>query len=538
MNFSAGSGTVTIAASTTAPGAVPVLDVAHLRTSATAGGTVRATTGAPFTTLAYITLTATSTVSLSSVPTFTVTSPSGASGAYYNAQGYWVTLPQSGTFTLATGVSAYFAIYTGGTLPSPNPDGCVGVQPDASTRTGAHAALVGVQPINSGAGFSYTGTLTSTIARATPCAMPTATQNATVTVTVSVTSSPSGSTDEHSVENDAYATNTTTTTTDAIVQPVAVNGGTGFSETSETSTDAVGNQPGDQTTTTYGLAALVYAVASPLPFTGTITNSPPSTVNTTLADGTMANRTYAASGSYTESDTVPGDVANTITVGSDFSGNYTLSTSIGQLEFAFSAPVGGALTFTESVAGTAVGSLSIPQWWTGSSLYSDSLVDKGEVSLPAPCAPSGPSITLADDFEHTVAIVDPALGYTETETIDSYVVKNFVGSTTVGPACVVISDTQKLYYDYFYDTTYAFYASLTGAPLQTDTIAEAYWYANAPTGDSSVRTQSASAGGLPGLSASIAAHASGIAFARATQRAQRIENIAHRAAAGHLGGLK
>jgi hypothetical protein len=501
-----------------------------MRSIATASGTAHVAAGAPYTTLAYITLTATSTVSLSSVPTFTITSPSGASGAYYNSQGYWVTLPQSGTFTLATGVSAYFAIYTGGTLPSPNPDGCVGVQADATTRTGAHAALVGVQPIMSGAAFSYTGTLTSTIARATPCAMPTATQNATVSVSVSMTSA----TDEHSVENDAYETNTTTTTTDAIVQPATVSGGTGFSETSETSTDLIG----DSTVTTYGLGALVYAVASPLPFSGTITNAPPSTVKATLADGTTTSRTYTANGAYTESDTIPGSSgANTITVGSDFSGNYTLSTSIGQLEFAFSAPSGGALTFTESLAGTALGSLSIPQWWTGTSLYGDTTVDKGESALPSPCAPS-PSPSSADDFERTINIIDPALGYTETETIDSYVVKNFVGSTTVGPACVVISDTQKLYYDYFYDTVYAFYASQTGSPLQTDTIAEAYWYASPPTGDSSVRTQSASPGGIPGLSASIAAHASGIAFARATQRAQRIENIAHSAAAGHLGGLK
>jgi len=530
MNFPAGSGTATIAASTTAPAGAATLDAAHMRIAAT-GGKLHAADSAPYTTLAYITLTATSSLSLSSVPTITVTTPSGAEGAYYDSQGYWVSLPQSGTFTLASGAAAYFAIYTGGTLPSPNPDGCVGVQPDTTTRTGAHAALVGVQPIDQGAAFSYTGTLTESIARATPCAMPTATQQASVTVSVSVTSSPSGSTDEHSVENDAYATETTTTTTDAIVAATTYNGASGFSESTETSSDEVG----DTTVTTYA-TPLVYAIGSPLPYSGTITNGPPSTVDATLADSTTTSRTYNTSnGSYVESDSIAGGGANTITVNSNFSGNYTVDTGYGQLEASYSAPSGGSITFTESLGGSTLTSFAIPQWWTGSSLYSDTTADEGEGALPSPCNPS-PAVTSADDFRRTIAIIDPVLGYTETETIDAYVVKDYVSTTTVGPACVVISDVQNLYYDYFYDTPYSIYLSQSGAPLQTDTIAEAYWYASQPTGDSSVRTQSENPGSIPGLAANIAAHASGIAFTRATQRAERIENFVRSVAAGHVGG--
>ena len=527
MNFSAGSGTATIAASTTAPSGVATLDIAHMR-SATAGRvTVATSTSAPYTTLAYITLTATTNVSLSSYPTFTITAPAGASGAYYNAQGFWVTLPQSGTFTLANGVSAYFAIYTGGTLPSPNPDGCVGVQ--TTTRSGAHAALVGVQPIDNGAQFSYTGTLTEAIARATPCAMPTATQQATVSVAVSVTSAPYAI-DEHSVENDAYATETTTTTTDANVTTTTYNGAAAFSESAETSTDEVG----DVTVTTYA-TPLIYAIASPLPYTGTVTNGPPSQVQATLADSTTTNRTYnTANGSYTESDTIAGGGANTIAVNADFSGSYMVATGSGQLEAAYSAPSGGSITFTESLQGSTLTSFTIPQWWTGTSLYSDSMIDKGAGALPGPCAPT-PTVNTADDFRRTISIVDPVLGYTETETIDAYVVND---ATPLGPACVIISDTQKLYYDYFYDTPYSIYLSQSGSPLQTDTIAEGYWYQSAPTGDSRTRTQNANPGGIPGLAASIAAHASGIAFTRSTQRAQRIENFVRSVAAGHIGGVK
>jgi hypothetical protein len=527
MNFGTGSGTATIAATVAAPTPVATISAQGVRSSAKSGSTVHAADTAPYNAIVYLTLTATTNVSLSSVPTITVTSPSGAAGAYYVEQTFWVTLPQSGAFTLAAGSSAYFAIYTGGTLPSPNPYGCVGVQADAATRTGAHAALVGVQPITSGATFSYTGTLTQTISRASPCPIPTATQNATVSVAVTMNSA----TDEHSVETDAYATNTTVTTTDATVQPVAVNGGTGFSETSETSTDLVG----DSTTTTYGIAALVYAVASPLPFTNTITNPPPSTVQGNLADGTTTSRTYNANGSYTETDTITGGTQNTITVNPDFSGSYNIeSASYGNLGFSYSAPASGSVTITET--GPTPGTFAVPQWWTGTSLYSDSLVDRGVGALPSPCNPT-PTVTSADDFRHTISIVDPVLGYTETETIDAYVVKNFVSTTTVGPACVVIADSQKLYYDYFFDTPFFYFPSFDGGPLQTNTIAEAYWYTSAPT-DASVRSQSESPGGIPGLAASIAAHASGIAFTRATERAERIENFVRGVIAGHVGGMK
>ncbi|MGD0967287.1 MAG: hypothetical protein ABR949_03270 [Candidatus Aquilonibacter sp.] len=530
MNFPSGSGTATIAASTTAPSGAAKLDAAHMRVAPAAGTVHAADSGAPYTTLAYIAVTATTAVSLSGFPTIAVTSPAGASGAYYNAGGYWVSLPQSGAFTLAAGSSAYFAIYTGGTLPSPNPNGCAGVQADASTRATAHAALVGVQPIDPGASFNYTGTLTSTIARSSPCPVPTATQQANVTVTVLVTSSPYA-TDEHSVETDAYTTNTTVTTTDASVATTTYNGAAAFSENAETSTDAIGSQPGDTTTTTYG-TPLIYAIASQLPYTGTITNGPPSTVDATLADGTTTARTYNSDGSYSETDNVLGGAQNTITVNSDFSGSYSIeSASYGQLGFSYSAPSSGSVTITAT--GDAAATYTVPQWWTGTSLYSDSTVDKGQGAVPSPCSPS-PPVGTADDFRRTISIVDPVLGYTETETIDAYV----VSSSAIGPACVVIADTQKLYYDYFFDTPFFYYPSFNGGPLQTNTIAEAYWYASGPTGDTSVRPQSETPGGIPGLAANIAAHASGIAFTRATQRAQRIENFVRGVSAAHVGGVK
>jgi hypothetical protein len=562
LTLPTGSGSGTMTAGTVAPGNTPTLDISKRHTLVSVRAA--ATPPAPFTALAYYTITSNA-LSMNGLPGFSLTFASAPTATYYlsvyESNGFWYPAGQfsasGNTISIASTSSPvytvngtqplYFAIYasTTGAIPNPNPDGCVGVQPDATTRTGAHAALVGVQPITPGATFSYAGTLLSTIARATPCAMPTATSSASVSVTVTMTTAPGapgGTADEHSVENDMYSTNTTTVTTDAIVEATTAPAPQSFAELSETSSDAIpnqpGNQPGDTTVTTYA-TPLVYAIASPLPFHSPIVNGPPSTVNATLSDGTTTSRTYTPDGAYTESDTVPGGGSNSITAFSTFAGNYTIDSGQGELEFVFSAPSGGVINLTERLGNDTLGTLAIPQWWTGNSLYSDTTTDTGENGLPSVCQPS-PTVASADDFHRVISIVDPALGYTETETIDSYVVKNYVSTTTVGPACVTIDDVQKLYYDYFYDTTYAFYGALGGpsAPLQTDTLSEAYWYTGAPTGDNTVRTLSANPGGVSGLSASIAAHASGIAFARATQRAKRIENIARAAAAGHLGGLK
>lgn len=550
MNFSAGSGSVAIVASTAAPAAVTVLNTAHMRSSSK----VRAqSTAAPYTALAYITVTASTAVSLSSVPTITVSSPSGASGAYYY-EGYWVTLPQSGTFMLTQGTSAYFAIYTGGTLPSPNPNGCVGVQPDTSTVGGARTAAVGVQP-TSGA-YDYTGNLTETTFRSSPCPIPTGTSTAVVTITVTMSPGPASNVYENSTESDAYSTETVSTNTSALVEATPVTGGTGFSELNETTTDEVG----DSTVTIYA-TPLLYAIASPLPYGGTITNGPPSTVDATLADGSTSQRTYNSDGSYTECDTIAGlsgtcsssssgsGSVDTITVSSNDSGSYLIqspnfvSYGITSIVFSYAAPSGGQDTITQTTYDNTTPSATqytVPQWWTGSTLYSDTTTSASVTSLPTQCTGSAlTSLGGIDEFARTISTLDPVLGYTDTRTIDSYVSEGYQSSSTpVGPVCVVITDTESLYYDYFLDTTYLFYPSFNGEPLQVDTINESYWFSSTspPTGYSTVRTSS-SPGGIPGLAASIAAHEAGITFTRTLQRAQRMENFV-RSIASHLGGLK
>jgi hypothetical protein len=559
VTLPAGSGTATITASANAPSRTTTLDLAHLHT----GTFTTSTSTTEFTTAAYFSITATSAVTIDGAPGLSVTFAS-APPVFFLAEfehGTWSTIagpasingdtvtipitPFSPAVNIASGSSLNFALYTGGTLPAPNDSGCVGVQPDVRAQSGgAKSALVGVQPVGSGSAFNYTGTLLDTIVESTPCAIPTATAAANVSVDVSVTSSPgepSGSLDEHSVETDAFNTETTTTTTDAIVSENAST--QSFSESSETSTDEVG----DRTVTTYPTTApLVYAVDASLPLAGTISNGPPATVNANLADGSTTQRTYASNGAYTENDTIAGLTGiNAIQVNADFSGSYTIQegTGSGAITFAFSAPSAGEITLTQTDSGgTSSGNFgqAIPQWWTGTSLYSDTTTGSAVASLPAPCNPS-PAIGSADAFTRTISQIDPVLGFTDTRTITSYVVPNFNGSgTTVGPVCVVISDVENLYYDYFLNTTRQIFVPRGGSadPLQTDTISEAYWFSSAPTIDSIRRADASNPANVPGLAASIATHEAGIAFARSVERAQRQETFERSIVAAHRGGVK
>jgi hypothetical protein len=557
-----GSGTLTVSQSV-APSSAAVLDAVHMRSSVKASASTRirvaaSSSGAPYTTALYVTLTApaSGTITMNGTPGFSLTFAGAPSSAFYLAEyesGYWITVGEfatsgdtisiaassSGTQTISDGSALNYAIYTGGTLPTPNILGCVGAQGESATRkSGASAQAVGVQPIATGASYAYTGTLTETISRSSPCPMPTSTSNAVVTVDATVTSPPSGSAsgtvDEHSTESDASSLETTTTTTDAIVESSTYNGDASFSELSETTTDEVG----DSIVTTYA-TPLVYAIESPLPYSGTIANGSPSTVNTTLADGSTQKRTYTGNGTYNETDTIAGiSSQDNIVVNSDFSGSYVIQApnfGITSLEFAYSAPSSGVITLTPYVAGSPQPTLQYPQWWTsGSPLYSDTTTGQASATVPAPCSPPA-GYTTADGFERTISTIDPVLGYTDTRTIDSYVTP---GSPPVGPVCVVISDTENIYYDYFLDTPFSLFVTPNGQPLQTDTISEAYWFSSDPTTSAVVRKDATGARSIPGLEASIAAHEAGIDFRRSLQRSQRIDSFVRGLATRHFGGVK
>jgi len=514
----------------------------------------------------YLSFTATSGVTLSGVPGLTVSLPSSvvtaatsAGGqffiAYYGQQtgqtpasqaAAWVsaattgmtpsaniTIPATTTpsFTLTSGQTVYFVLYYGYYIPPINQSGCVGLQGNTAQRQ-----LVGVQP-TSGSNWNYAGTLTDVIVRTSPCPVPTASSAASVTVTVTAapTTGPLAGTniDEHSVETDKFALNSTQLTTDATVN--------GILESSETSTDLSGNK----VVTTYGGSGLTYNPPSAQP---NYNNAPPATVNTTFADGTTYARTYTNSGNtsatYTETDVLAGVAThNTIATNLDGSASYNVYDGFNNdtVAFTMGAPSGGNIVFSLTEGANPTQKLTIPAWFgaSGSSLYTDLTVQTaftGTAGLDATCTGTGllgggAGGTL---FTRTITTVDPALGYTDTRVVKSYFVTNYSAGKTVGPVCVVINDTQKLFYDFLFDTPYLVYVSGDGNPIQTDTFNETFYFSSPPVGDARVRSDAAAEASVAG---NMALQESGIAFRREVQRAQRIEALERAVQQGQLKGV-
>lgn len=524
----AGSGTLTIAASTTNPSPAPVIQIVHRARPFAAGGN---------TALVYFTATATGgPVTLNGLPGFTVTLPAGSpSGeyfvAYYDMNGQspaWVsttptggqpaggivTVPATTTpvISIPSGGSIYLAVYVGGFIPPINLSGCVGVniaRPSAGAANARNA--VGAYPINQGNVYTYAGALTQAISRTQPCPQPTATANAAVAIGVTFPNA----TQEQSVETDAYATNATTVTT---LANVALSAGK-YLETSETANDLNGNT----VKTTYAGSGLQFGQ---LPEgSGGWTNAPPSSVNQALADGTKILRVYAAAGTYTETLTLPGGSGtNVITVSADGSGSY--ATGVGNVTVA--APTGGNITL--SVFGAP---LTIPSWLPAPlKLYSDVTQDLGSVaSLPGVCTFRGTGTP--EHIRRTIQIVDPVVGYIETETFDTYDLVNYVGSSgpvTLGPVCSTIADTLDEYYDYSLTTPYAFYFSTNAQPVLTNTIREQLSLQSAP-----LTVNLAGRGASQAFAAQIVARQAGIRFERAMERAAQVRAMM-RASAHTTGG--
>ncbi len=528
-----GSGTATLTASTSNPSSVPQIQLRKRD----------AEVSAPNVGFVYVTLTATSAVTINGYLGLSTTLPAGSpSGTYYvgfySTTGQapaWISTTQTGAsgsagsaisipsaplaqpIALSSGQSIYYVVYTGNYIPPINVLGCVGVQGDAATMNREESpALTGVHPITSGNDFNYTGTLSQTILRSQPCPQPTATTSATVTLAVMTTGSQ-----ENTTEKDVYPNETTTLNTTANVSEVSGI----YYESSETSTD--GN--GDTTTTNYTAPGLEYARQNES--SGSWTNDPPSTVNQKAADGTTLVRTYNNNGTYTEVDTAPGGTgSNTITVNSDYSGSYVLGTGTTEpITATISAPVNGTATY--SITGTTI-SLNYPVFIpAGAPLYKDATTDNGQVggasSLPSGCTYPSNATSPVEQIVRTITINDPVLGYTEVETITSYDLTTGLGSYSgsVGPICTQISDTLDQYIDWSLTTvSVPAYVSLNAQPVLTNTISETLGL-NASS--STIDTRQ------------VAARLASIRFARAMDRLNTVRAL-QRFVSSHaaLGGLK
>jgi hypothetical protein len=213
------------------------------------------------------------------------------------------------------------------------------------------------------------------------------------------------------------------------------------------------------------------------------------------ADGTSSTRTYAASGTYTETTAI-GSIGLTTSItenadGSgiiDANGNY-LGGAVNNIVFSTPAPAGGQITVTvnyvqpptpspaPSGQPTPTAAPTIPPrvyiapaWYgTGSPVfYSQQTTVSTGAAYPASCAVPAAYGTSGNKLVQTTTRLDTVLGYTDTQTQTTYTNVQF------GPVCVVVSDVQKDYYDYQDDFAAANgqHFHFPGSSLSTTTISE------------------------------------------------------------------
>lgn len=407
-----------------------------------------------------------------------------------------------------------------------NPYGCVGQPPFTAAASTARRTSSIPHPIATGDTFSYGGSLNRVYAQSAPCPQPTATSSAAVTVSVSnsAASSPSGATDVRSTESDAFALQTTTVTTDQIVE----NTSSAYELFSTKSADASGNS----ITTTYANPQTL----DRLPETAgaSWSNNPAASVSEALADGTSVSRTVNPNGTYSETLSYPNGVTNAVSV-PDLSGaaDYHLAPGQecnGEVDFAYQAPSAGTISVVitgwnpsgSSCASTQF-TRTFPQWFSTpvAAYATDSFADNGSKALDATCSVGISGITSGEQIVETSSVLDPALGYTDKRVTTSYVVSGY------GAVCVTIADTLSSYYDYSDDTTKIDYQSQNGQPNSVDTIAETLSMKSAACSSGSAPcTAARTSQSVSGVSPlAVAMHVAAIEHLREVQRTQRIEQM-------------
>ncbi|MGR4064368.1 MAG: hypothetical protein ACLQPV_02860 [Vulcanimicrobiaceae bacterium] len=340
------------------------------------------------------------------------------------------------------------------------------------------ATVAGVPPANiatavftPGAPATYGGTLTRSNVFTYPVASPLPATSASASVALSVTTGsspnpagPSGS-DVHTIQNDAFPLQTTVQTTDNWTALLGANA------------VLYGFQSADNVTPTPNTLTWEYASPQIVDETAATngaawTNSPQASVHENDADGEVAIRTIHADGTYTENDTYPLAVSNTITVNADGSGSY-LGTGWAayQIEgFVYAAPAAGqiaiALAYYPSQGGGTSPFATIPAWFAASpKLYSQNNAVTAGATFPASCKLPATYGTAGRLVTQTVSSLDPVIGFTDAQTTKTYSVAG------AGVVCMTMNDTTAYYYDYSNDQGFLNFP-LSDKPQQTTTVSQ------------------------------------------------------------------
>ncbi len=378
--------------------------------------------------------------------------------------------------------------------------------------TGKTKGNVGSQrPTSGGDTYSYAGTWSQTFVRT---GQPTMTTTATLADAVTVTSgasfnSVSGLYDFKSVDT-ATSNLATTALTSHEYDGINLAGSPiTYSDYGLKTDDGFGST----TTLTYLTPQLI----DQLPETNGVTwsNTGASTLVENDASSETSTLTYSANGTYSQTTLYPltsGTPAlqNLITENSDGSGSSNFTVGGGPaFSFAIAAPSAGSITITPSFMPPA----TVTSWFTTPpSLFSETDA-LGSSSLPSGCTTGTGIPTTVNKLERVINRLDTIIGFTEQQTIDSYVTGGY------GVVCVTINDVLSNYYNMQGDvpTSFAWFSQPYLVTTTTQTLAL--------QSGTVVGAQSRSAQGLPLI-------AQGLFQARLmqTQRLQRkalIHNLVH-----------
>ncbi len=415
-----------------------------------------------------------------------------------------------------------------------------------------------------GSSFAYTGTLnqSNTYAYPNPSPLPSTAASAQVTENVVVSASgappplnvPASALDYKASEVDAYPLQSVSTTTDSWQASVAAGSVTQFLQYATNVSTNANAATASTIATSYTAPQILNE--SPETSGATWTNSNGGTVNETDADGTTDVTNRNADGTYTDTQKLANSTLNlTIAVNADGSGSYG-GTALEQYaingeniqEIQMLAPSGGKVTVqylfvppaTPAPPATPPPSpaplvIATPAVWFQGAPYADTTTVATGVNFPGSCAVPAQFGTSGASVTRKISSYDPVLGFTDAQTLVSY-----IGSA--GPVCVTLADKQVTYYDYLNDTTAAFdnFADFEGTPQATQTISETLTLQSTTTASSlrhiaSVTAVRAAALSPAGLAFATAQFEARVQQARAVRRKAALRSLI-RFVHNHFGG--
>jgi hypothetical protein len=469
--------TATLSFASSLPSGVSTPSMRAVRGRAIIGGT-------NLTTLASITLSVNSTITIASTPAFTFSFSSAPSGnayiAFYdenNAAGGWNVVLGPGTIS-GNGISFAAAPISPPLTLVPNDTYVFALVTSGTAVTPAAISLSG--SITETDSFNYP----------TPSPFPSTSQSGAITESVSAAHSPSpvstpaGGTliGYYESESIAYPLETTTTAGDAWYASVPSTTSSGT-----TNIEYLASQLNVGTT----YVETLYKngqIEDELPETSgaTWTNSPAATIITIYSDLSHSSSTVNADGSYTETYTDPLGYTLIIATNANGSGTYSgteFTAAYGIDGYAMSAPSGSSITVsivpTPAPSGQPSATpfpINTPAAWftpATTGLYSETDTQTTSVTYPAVCGVPSTFGTSGGHIATTISRIDPVIGTLDDETIDTYTSPSF------GPVCQVLQDKTIGYYDYALDSAYVI-VDFTGGKQQTTTMSETLTLQTAP----------------------------------------------------------